>query len=273
MNSRIPRDSGEKVAVMTKRNGIRIAGGTLAGVALALAGLALDAPELRPEAASAAARSAPVPIASRPTTKKTWHGRVLYPVAARSAPRKNARRKVRLGTAAPYNKGAQQLLILKTATSVRHGVWYLVRLPSRPNRAAAWVPAAALKVSATPWRIKVDVSARRAFVYKAGRRVRTFKVAVGQSAFPTPTGRFAISEVVRQRRARGFFGPYIITLSAHSERLNFFDGGKGRVALHGTSRPSLLGTAASHGCVRFGNGAIRFIGRRAPAGTPVDIVA
>lgn len=242
------------------------------GASLSLAGVGGDTQGLGVDAAGAATRtSAPLPIASRPTSKKAWHGRVLYPVFARKAPRKNAKKKKKLSPFAPYNKGAQQLLILKARTHRKHGVWYLVRLPFRPNTAAAWVPADAMKVTSTPWRVKVDTSQRRATVYRAGRRKRSFKVAVGQSAFPTPTGRFAISEIVRQRRGT-FYGPYIITLSAHSERLNFFDGGNGRVALHGTTRPSLLGTAASHGCVRFGNRAITYIGRRVPPGTPVDIV-
>lgn len=198
---------------------------------------------------------------------------MLYPVWSRTAPRKNAKRKRKLSTVAPYNRGSQTLLVLGARTSVRHGVWYRVRLPFRPNAATAWVPAEALKVSSTPWRVKVDVSQRRALVYRNGRRTRSYRVVVGRSAFPTPTGRFAISEVVKQRSSGGFFGPYIITLSAHSQRLNFFDGGRGRVAMHGTSRPGLLGRAASHGCVRFGNGAINYIGRRVPPGTPVDVVA
>ena len=219
------------------------------------------------------ARTAPKPIASRPTNKRAWTARVLYPVWARRAPRGNARRVKKISPFAPYNRGPQTLLVLAARSTPRYGVWYRVRLPFRPNTRSAWVPAQALKVRSTPWRVKVDLSQRRAWVYRAGKRKRTFRVAVGRSSYPTPTGSFAISEVVRQRSSRGFFGPYIITLSAHSERLNFFDGGRGRVALHGTSRPSLLGTAASHGCVRFGNGAINFIGKRVPPGTPVDVVA
>lgn len=217
--------------------------------------------------------AAPRPIASRPTTRKAWTARVLYPIWSRTAARKNAKRRRKLSPLAAYNKGPQALLVLGARSTRRHGVWYKVRLPTRPNNATAWVPADALKVASTPWRVKVDISQRRAWVFRNGRRTRSFRVVVGRSAFPTPTGRFAISEVVKQRSSGGFFGPYIITLSAHSQRLNFFDGGRGRVAMHGTSRPSLLGTAASHGCVRFGNGAINYIGRRVPPGTPVDVVA
>lgn len=258
---------------LSKRRCIAFA---VAGAGLAvLAGTAtISAAESRSSSnAQASHASAPRPIASRPTTRKAWTARVLYPVWARKAARKSARRKKKLSPLASYNRGPQTLMILGARTSRKHGVWYKVRLPSRPNSANAWVPAEAVKVTSTPWRLKVDVSRRRAWVYRGGRIKRSFRVVVGRSSYPTPTGRFAINEVVKQRSAGGFFGPYILTLSAHSQRLNFFDGGRGRVALHGTSRPNLLGTAASHGCVRFGNAAINYIGRRVPPGTPVDVVA
>ncbi len=245
---------------------------TAAGLA-ALAGAATTSGAVTTSSeAKTSHATAPRPIASRPSTNKAWTARVLYPVWARTAARKNAKRKKKLSPLASYNKGPQTLLVLGARTSRKHGVWYKVRLATRPNTATGWVPADALKVTSTPWRVKVDVSQRRAWVFRNGRRTRTFRVVVGRSSFPTPTGRFAIHEVVKQRSAGGFFGPYILTLSAHSQRLNFFDGGRGRVALHGTSRPSLLGTAASHGCVRFGNAAINYIGRRVPPGTPVDVV-
>ena len=75
-----------------------------------------------------------------------------------------------------------------------------------------------------------------------------------------------------QRNPRGFYGTYIITISAHSENLSEFDGGDGRVALHGTNQPGLLGQAVSHGCVRLDNGVATRLGRNVPPGAPVDIV-
>jgi lipoprotein-anchoring transpeptidase ErfK/SrfK len=108
---------------------------------------------------------------------------------------------------------------------------------------------------------------------RKGKRVGRWKVAVGTPANPTPTGRFAVSEVVRQRNPKGFFGTYIITISAHSENLSEFDGGDGRVALHGTNRASLLGQAVSHGCVRLDNRVATRLGRSVPPGAPVDILA
>ena len=70
----------------------------------------------------------------------------------------------------------------------------------------------------------------------------------------------------------------MLPLTAHSEVLKTYDGGDGRVALHGRGGASLsapLGSAASHGCVRLANDDIarlvRRIGRAGLPGTPVRI--
>lgn len=223
-------------------------------------------------AAAAAKKVAPRPVASRPTTAEAWIARVVVPVHPRSAPRANARRMGKLTGLAPYNGNPERLLVVGATSSVKNGVWYKVLLNSRPNDAAGWVPAAAVRVTRTPYRLVVDISDRTITMLKRGRKVGAWKAAVGTSANPTPLGSFAISEIVKQRRAGGFYGPYIITLTAHSEKLNEFDGGDGRVALHGTNRPDLLGQAVSHGCVRLSNAVITRIARQVPAGAPIDIV-
>src|SRR2546421_616713 len=78
---------------------------------------------------------------------------------------------------------------------------------------------------------------------------------------PRPGGLFATQDSSRSP-AGSFEGSWILTLTAHSQVLNHFDGG---VALHGRGGASLgdpLGMAASHGCIRFDNGAIGEIVRR-----------
>ena len=54
---------------------------------------------------------------------------------------------------------------------------------------------------------------------------------------------------------------------------NEFAGGNGRVAVHGTSEPDLIGTSASHGCVRVSNADILRLARLVRPGTPVAIRA
>ena len=248
-----------------------IAGGAVA-CAVALAGGAAQATSGGGSAQATATGSAPRAIASRPTTKEAWTARIVIPVHTRSAPRAGARKTSKLGATAPYNGGPNVLLVLAARASKKYGVWYRVRLTKRPNSAAGWVPAEAVRVTRTRYRVTVRLRARKLELRRAGKVIGRWKVAVGTSANPTPTGRFALSEIVRQKNPKGFFGTYILTLSAHSLKLSEFDGGDGRVALHGTSQPQLLGRAVSHGCVRLSNSVATKIGRRVPAGSPVDIL-
>ncbi|MEW6583948.1 MAG: L,D-transpeptidase, partial [Actinomycetota bacterium] len=213
----------------------------------------------------------PVPLASAPTPVRAWTARILYPVRGRRGPTARSRVLARIPVEAPYDHGPQVLLVLAARSTVADGVWYRLLLPDRPNGAAAWVPARAVSVTPTPYRVKVRLGARRAELLRSGRVVLRWTVAVGTAANPTPTGRFAVSEVVSQADPRGFYGPAILPLTAHSTRLSDFDGGDGRVALHGTSRPDLLGTAASHGCVRMPNAVTRRLARTLRPGVPVEI--
>ncbi len=120
----------------------------------------------------------------------------------------------------------------------------------------------------------VDVRKRVARITLAGRLVRRFPVVVGRRGTPTPRGLFAVYDVVRQAHAGGFFGPWALHLTAHSQALDDFGRGPGRVAVHGRGGASVLdplGTARSHGCVRAANANVRYLARVAGAGTPVQI--
>jgi lipoprotein-anchoring transpeptidase ErfK/SrfK len=149
--------------------------------------------------------------------------------------------------------------------------WLHVRLPQRPNGASGWIAADGTAAGRTPWRIVIARSRRRAAVYRHGRRVRSFAVVVGAAATPTPLGSFFVAERVRQPRGSAL-GPWVLATSAYSDVLQEFDGGPGQIGLHGrTGLPAPLGTAASHGCIRFSDRAIAWLARRATAGTPVHV--
>jgi lipoprotein-anchoring transpeptidase ErfK/SrfK len=214
----------------------------------------------------------PKALAKAPTARRAWVARVLHPVQARAVPRPGGRRATSISPYAPYDRGPQTLLVLGSRASRADGVWYRVLLPKRPNTSSAWVPAAAVRVTPTPWRVRVSLGARRAQLLRAGRVLARWTVAIGTPIDPTPVGRFAVSEVVPQADPAGFFGPAILTLTAHSVALSDFDGGDGRVAMHGTNLPNLLGQAASHGCIRFPNAAARRLAAVVPPGAPVDVV-
>ncbi|WP_051221785.1 L,D-transpeptidase [Conexibacter woesei] len=153
-----------------------------------------------------------------------------------------------------------------------------VRLARRPNGAHAWVAASRVTtLRATRWRVEVDRAHRRATLLHAGRAVARWPVVVGKPSTPTPAGLFAVQASYRTPPS-SFEGRWILALTAHSDVLATFDGGDGTVALHGRGGASLadpLGTAASHGCIRFDDRAIgtivRRVGRARLPGVPVAI--
>ena len=172
---------------------------------------------------------------------------------------------------------ASALLVLRAARDRKGRCWLRVRLPSRPNRAAAWVRADRVVLRQTRWRITVSRGARTIDVYRDGRRLRRFRAVVGAPSTPTPRGLVSIIGVWRWNRA-DFLGSYILPLTAHSRVLQEFGGGDGRVGIHGRGGASLLdplGSARSHGCIRLANHAIEWIVRRVGArrlpGVPVRV--
>ena len=61
---------------------------------------------------------------------------------------------------APYDGGPHVLLVLGVRSTAADGVWYRVLLTSRPNTASGWVPAEAVQVTRTPYRVVVRPGAR-----------------------------------------------------------------------------------------------------------------
>ena len=208
---------------------------------------------------------------SAPTSTVSWRGRVLERTVARRAPRPGARRVKILKPTAPFAGGGTTLLITGVK-SVDGTPWAEVLLPVRPNGRRGWVPLESLKVSQNKFRISIDLSSHRLTLYRSGKPVRRVRVAVGKPGTPTPVGnRFAVAENIRTNQPGHFLGPVVFALTGYSETLNEFAGGNGRLALHGTSVPRLLGTAASHGCVRMSNRDVLALSRVVRAGTPVSI--
>jgi len=98
-----------------------------------------------------------------------------------------------------------------------------------------------------------------------------YPVAVGTRSTPTPRGLYYIVELLQPSNSNGSYGPFSFGLSAHSNVLKRFAGGDGRVGLHGTNQPGLIGSDVSHGCIRLRNRAVRRLAKLLPLGTPVYI--
>jgi lipoprotein-anchoring transpeptidase ErfK/SrfK len=149
--------------------------------------------------------------------------------------------------------------------------WVQALLPQRPNGSRGWVPASQVQLSTTPLRVEVSVRTHRVVVLRGDTRVLAAKVVTGMSGTPTPRGTFYVTDKVRVPPDQPWYGPYALALSGFSPTLATFNGGDAIVALHGTNEPQLLGTSASHGCIRMPNAAILRLAHLLPLGTPVTI--
>jgi lipoprotein-anchoring transpeptidase ErfK/SrfK len=197
--------------------------------------------------------------------------RVVAPVRATTRPG-GGRVLAAVSPLAPLSGGATQLRVLDERT-VGDRDWVRVQLARRPNGSAGWIPADRVQLRRTAYSVQIDRAARRLVVRRDGRVVRSVSVVVGAPASPTPAGSFAISEAVRGRTG-AFTGSWILPLTAYSGTYRQFDGGPGRVAIHGRGGASLrdpLGTARSHGCVRVTNRVVRWLAGHLQAGVPVTI--
>jgi len=232
--------------------GARRRGAVLASIALAIAYAGL---------APAAASATQVP-ASQPLVV------VLGGHVARSGPSADAARIEPVAARRPLTRARTVLPVIGEAAA---GAWLRVRLPGRPNGHAGWISARRTRSTSTPWRLLVELSARRVTVYRGGHVRRQFRVVIGKPSTPTPRGAFFVEEALALSSYEAG-APFALATSARSNALQEFEGGPGQIALHGTDNISgALGTAVSHGCVRLSTGAITWLAKRIGAGVPLTI--
>jgi lipoprotein-anchoring transpeptidase ErfK/SrfK len=246
--------------------------GRLAVIGVCLAVPLLVAPSA-PAAAPCGTEWASAASVGRPSAGWAWRAGVLARTPLWAAGPTSAR--TRTGSIGPSQ--APWLLVLRAASDRTGHCWLQVRLPSRPNDATAWLNADRVDLRPSPWRIVVSSRDRSVSIYREGARVRRFRVVVGAPGTPSPRGLFSIVDVFRSNPS-DFLGSYVLPLTAHSNVLQDFGGGDGRVGLHGRGGSSLLdplGTARSHGCVRLTNTAIDWLVRTVGAddlpGVPVRV--
>lgn len=116
--------------------------------------------------------------------------------------------------------------------------------------------------------------------YVGDKLKRSFRVATGQSAYPTPTGNF---EIVTMQRNPWWYPPQG---SAWAEGAKPIPPGPGNplgtrwmgisspyVGIHGTPDAASIGYSASHGCIRMLIPQAEWLFQRVEVGTPVFIVA
>ena len=243
----------------------------LASVVIAVALAATAALEL-PGGTSASAAGTP----AKRDAVVVPHGHVIVAVAraksVRIYPRSSAKRPIAtLERKTRY--GARRVFLVDWRQ--KRWTWpktVRVFVPLRPNGRRGWVRAADVRFLVNPYHVTVRLHDRRLVVWRKGRVVLRTPVAIGRALTPTPAGKYFLTDLLRQPNPRGAYGPLAFGTSAFSDVLQSFGGGPGQVGIHGTNRPSLIGTDVSHGCIRVKNSTIRRLAKMLPLGTPVSIV-
>ena len=168
--------------------------------------------------------------------------------------------------------------------------WELEKFPTRMRIRAAvlsgdrtTVVAPLRKLAATTTKaepiIVIHRGSNRLYLYDGTRLVRSFPVATGQPAWPTPLGHF---EIVVKQVNPWWFPP---TQDAWAAGAKPVPPGPGNplgtrwmglsapgVGIHGTDEPWSIGHSESHGCIRMEVASAEWLFNRVQIGTPVFIV-
>jgi hypothetical protein len=173
-----------------------------------------------------------------------------------------------LGSAGAHTKWGS-----RTVFSVvrQQGDWAGVLTPLVGNGRLAWVKldSAKLKAGFVRDKIVVDLSDYEAQLLRGHRVVRSFGVAIGAPASPTPLGRFAVTDTFRGD-INPAYGCCAVALTAVQPYLPSGWYGGNRIAIHGAPGGS-AGVAVSHGCVHAADSNVGLLVDKAPPGTPVVI--
>jgi len=116
--------------------------------------------------------------------------------------------------------------------------------------------------------------------YNGDTLKRTFRVATGQSSYPTPLGHF---EIVTMQRNPWWYPPQGSAWAADSKPIPPGPGNplgtrwmgisSPYVGIHGTPDSASIGYSASHGCIRMLIPQVEWLFKRVDVGTPVFIVS
>jgi lipoprotein-anchoring transpeptidase ErfK/SrfK len=127
--------------------------------------------------------------------------------------------------------------------------------------------------------ITIDKAHFKLRLFKGLKFRKSYGVAVGQPAYPTPTGRFAIQSkqvnpvwsVPNSPWAGELQGTTVDGGSAANPLKARWMGIANGVGIHGTGEDWSIGTRASHGCIRMHVPDVIDLFKRVPVGTPVLI--
>lgn len=109
------------------------------------------------------------------------------------------------------------------------------------------------------YRITVDLSDRKLYLYDGSKLIKSYPVGIGKILSKTPQGDYLI--VNKQPNPGGPYGAMWMGLSRR------------HYGIHGTNRPASIGQRVSRGCIRMHNADVLELAKKVPLGTHVTIRA
>lgn len=103
----------------------------------------------------------------------------------------------------------------------------------------------------------LSLQQRKIDLFRSGRLIKSYPVAIGKASTPTPKGTFIIESKIPN--PGGLFGDMWMGLS------------EPRYGIHGTNNPQSIGKMISKGCIRMYNGDVLELSRIIPIGTTITI--
>jgi lipoprotein-anchoring transpeptidase ErfK/SrfK len=152
----------------------------------------------------------------------------------------------------------------------RRAGWLSV-LTTRHTR-PGWIPENAARLGATDYSVRVDRTARWLSLLRGSEVVRRLPVAIGLPGYPTPVGRFAVTDELKMKPG-GPYGCCAIALTGRQTHLPAGWTGGDRIAIHATPARSSIGRPVTAGCMRVPTADARWLMSRIPLGTLVTIRA
>ncbi|MEL6159512.1 MAG: L,D-transpeptidase [Cyanobacteria bacterium J06623_5] len=123
--------------------------------------------------------------------------------------------------------------------------------------------------------LEIFLKERYLEVRAEGKPAIRYEVAIGQDDWQTPTGRFAVMNMLENPAWQHPITKEEIPPGADNPLgdrwIGFWTDGQAQIGFHGTDQEDLIGEAVSHGCVRMRNRDIRDLYKRVDIGTPVTV--
>jgi len=128
-----------------------------------------------------------------------------------------------------------------------------------------------------PARVQIDLSARSLTLFRGRTAAKSWPVAVGQPAYPSPTGSFRVVD----KQIDPVWTPPDSPWAAELDTIPAGPGNplgtrwigtsRSAIGIHGTYAEASIGTAASHGCIRMRIADVEELFRQVRIGTPIAI--